>query len=223
MPGGSGLLDQIIERFGDVVAAACAVVDGCPSACAASCIDCLQTFRNGYYHKFLDRTVASEAFEAWGRRLVQSHDIPAKQPSKEPSEGSYPVNEAETRLRHLLLAAGFEEGVRGEQIKLDAAIGTTTLPRRWIRGIVAVPSLLVTLSDPRGPWPGALRPVGVLRAACPASLTRGVAPTLRRPLPPRKGGRTTPRNSICAWPGHSRTTAALRPRMPPKLTRNSVV
>jgi hypothetical protein len=126
MPGGSGLLDQIIERFDEVVDAARAVVDGCPSACAASCIDCLQTFRNGYYHKFLDRTVVSEALDAWGRRLVRSHDIPAKQPSKEPSEGSYPVNEAETRLRHLLLAAGFEEGVRGEQIKLDAAIGTTT-------------------------------------------------------------------------------------------------
>jgi hypothetical protein len=126
MPGGSGLLDQIIERFDGVVSAARAVVDGCPSACAASCIDCLQTFRNGYYHKFLDRTVASEAFEAWGGRLTESHDIPAKQPSKEPADSAFPVNAAETKLRHLLLAAGFPEGVRGEQIKLDSAIGTTT-------------------------------------------------------------------------------------------------
>jgi hypothetical protein len=36
------------------------------------------------------------------------------------------VNEAERRLRHLLLAAGFEEGIRGEQLRLDRAIGTTT-------------------------------------------------------------------------------------------------
>jgi SOS-response transcriptional repressor LexA len=36
------------------------------------------------------------------------------------------VNEAERRLRHLLLAAGFEEGLRGEQLRLDRAIGTTT-------------------------------------------------------------------------------------------------
>jgi phage repressor protein C with HTH and peptisase S24 domain len=36
------------------------------------------------------------------------------------------VNEVERRLRHLLLAAGFEEGVRGLQMKLDRAIGTTT-------------------------------------------------------------------------------------------------
>jgi len=54
------------------------------------------------------------------------HPIPPKQPSREPDDGSYPVNAAEQRLRALLLAAGFEEGVRGEQIRLDAAIGTTT-------------------------------------------------------------------------------------------------
>ena len=58
---------------------------------------------------------------AWSR-----HEIPAKQPSQEPGAGTHPVNEAERRLRHLLLAAGFEEGIRGEQIRLDPAIGTTT-------------------------------------------------------------------------------------------------
>ena len=61
-----------------------------------------------------------------GARLGSSHEIPPKQPSQEPAEGSHPVNEAERRLRHLLLAAGFEEGARGEQLRLDRAIGTTT-------------------------------------------------------------------------------------------------
>jgi len=41
-------------------------------------------------------------------------------------ESTHPVNEAERRLRQLLLAAGFEEGIRGEQLRLDRAIGTTT-------------------------------------------------------------------------------------------------
>ena len=36
------------------------------------------------------------------------------------------MNDAETRLRHLLRAAGFGEGVRGEQIRLNRALGTTT-------------------------------------------------------------------------------------------------
>ena len=35
-----------------------------------------------------------------------------------------PVNDAEVKLRHLLLAAGFGEGVRGEQIRLDRSLGT---------------------------------------------------------------------------------------------------
>jgi hypothetical protein len=63
---------------------------------------------------------------AWGERLALAHDIPSKQPSQAPTEGAYPVNEAERRLRHLLVAAGFEEGIRGEQLRLDRAIGTTT-------------------------------------------------------------------------------------------------
>lgn len=36
------------------------------------------------------------------------------------------MNEAERRLMHLLLAAGFEEGTRNEQIFMDRVIGTTT-------------------------------------------------------------------------------------------------
>ncbi len=126
MPGGSGLLDQICDRFDDIVQVAQQVVEDCPSVCETSCIDCLQTFRNGYYHKHLDRHVAKERFAAWGTHLSVLHDIPAKQPSQEPREGTHPVNEAERRLRHLLLAAGFEEGVRGLQVRLDRAIGTTT-------------------------------------------------------------------------------------------------
>jgi len=126
MPGGSGLLDQICERFEEITAVAREVVEDCPSACATACIDCLQTFRNGYYHKHLDRAVAGDRLAAWGSHLTISHEIPAKQPSREPEEGTHPVNEAERRLRHLLLAAGFEEGIRGGQLRLDLAIGTTT-------------------------------------------------------------------------------------------------
>ncbi len=126
MPGGSGLLDQICGRFDEIVGVAREVVSNCPSACETSCIDCLQTFRNSYYHKHLNRKLALECFEAWGSRIRKDHDIPPMQPSQEPREGSHPVNEGERKLRHLLQAAGFEEGIRGQQIRLDRAIGTTT-------------------------------------------------------------------------------------------------
>ena len=38
MPGGSGLLDQICERFGEIVQAAREVADNCPAVCGSSCI-----------------------------------------------------------------------------------------------------------------------------------------------------------------------------------------
>jgi SOS-response transcriptional repressor LexA len=126
MPGGSGLLDQILERFAEIVDAARDVCSKCPSACATSCIDCLQTFRNSYYHKHLDRTVALACLDAWGRAVALAHEIPPEQPSDEPREGSQPVNNAERRLRRLLRSAGFEEGLGQQQLKLDRSIGTTT-------------------------------------------------------------------------------------------------
>lgn len=126
MPGGSGLLDRICERFEDIVIAAREVIANCPSVCDTSCIDCMQTFRNAFYHKYLNRLLALERLDAWGTRLKPSHDIPLMQPTPERTHGEYPVNEAERRLRHLLRAAGLEEGIRGEQIMLGRAIGTTT-------------------------------------------------------------------------------------------------
>ena len=124
MPGGSGLLDQLCERFAEIVPAALEVVESCPAVCGSSCIDCLQTFRNAYYHRFLERAVAKERIEEWGRSLSVDHDIPPLQPAATPSENAVPVNDAEVKLRHLLLAAGFGEGVRGEQIRLDRSLGT---------------------------------------------------------------------------------------------------
>lgn len=126
MPGGSGLLEQMCVHWREVVEVARGIVAGCPSGCSTSCVDCLQSFRNGYYHRYLDRTVVTECLDRWGDRLELDHEIPPKQPSEEPAEGSYPVNAAEQRLRHLLLAAGFSEGVRGERVRLHPSIGTTT-------------------------------------------------------------------------------------------------
>jgi hypothetical protein len=126
MPGGSGLLDQMLLRFGEVLEVAREILAECPSACETSCIDCLQTFRNGYYHKHLDRHRALEALASWGQSVEFSHDIPPRQPAESGLRSELPVNAAERRLQQLLRAAGFPEGIRGEQISLDVALGTTT-------------------------------------------------------------------------------------------------
>ena len=81
MPGGSGLLDRLAERFEEVAGIAHEVVSECPGACSSSCIDCLQSFRNAYYHGFLNREAARERLEQWGVRLRFAHDIPPLQPA----------------------------------------------------------------------------------------------------------------------------------------------
>ena len=126
MPGGSGLLNRICERFDDVVRAAKVLVAHCPAACPHSCIDCLQTFRNAYYHRYLNRMLAAEHLENWGEALAFGHDIPPLQPTETPTLNAVPTNDAEAKLRHLLLAAGFNEGTRNEQIRLDRVLGSTT-------------------------------------------------------------------------------------------------
>ena len=127
MPGGSGLLERMCARFDDVVDVARQVVDDCPALCESSCTECLQTFRNAYYHRFLDRKRAGECFAKWGRVLTPDHEIPPRQPDRRlAADDAMPVNDAESKLRHLLRSVGFGEGVRGEQIRLDPNMRTTT-------------------------------------------------------------------------------------------------
>jgi hypothetical protein len=133
MPGGSGLLDQIRGNFEQIVSAAREIICSCPSSCDNSCIDCLQTFRNSFYHRYLDRNVALERLGEWGATLKQENAIPPAQPtSGHTSLDSQPVNNAETKLKHLLEAAGFTSGQFQQQIRfnqpivLDHLIGSTT-------------------------------------------------------------------------------------------------
>lgn len=126
MPGGSGLLDQYCERFAEIHVAALNVVEHCPAACDTACVDCLQTFRNGFYHRHLDRHVAAQLLQTWGTALAFLHDIPVLQPQGTEERSGEPVNDAERTLRELLRLAGFADGIRGEQIRLGNALGTTT-------------------------------------------------------------------------------------------------
>lgn len=126
MPGGSGLLDQICARFPEIVDVAKEVAAKCPSGCKSSCVDCLRTFRNIFYHRYLNRNAALKKIEEWGMTLTDERDIPPQQGAVGSGGEVLPVNVAETKLKELLRKAGFGSGVRGEQICLDRAIGTTT-------------------------------------------------------------------------------------------------
>jgi hypothetical protein len=123
MPGGSGLLQQMVARWAEVVAAAVTILDGCEAGCASSCIDCLQHFRNAFYHRHLDRHVALATFDAAGDDLEFSHNLPPHMPQAPATEG--PVNEGERTLQFLLDRAGFPAGEYNRRIDLGGRYGAT--------------------------------------------------------------------------------------------------
>ena len=133
MPGGSGLLDQLRQRFKEIVAVAAELLAGCPAACASSCNECLQTFRNSFYHRYLNRHEALQLISSWGNELREAHPIVALQPQSSTVDPDHqPVNDGETKLKRLLDAAGFCSGDFQEQIRFkhkitpNHQIGSTT-------------------------------------------------------------------------------------------------
>ena len=128
MPGGSGLLEQLVARFQEIRDEAINIVKSCPSGCQTSCTDCLQTYRNSFYHPYLDRNRALQFLESSGNQMVFSRSIPAVHYGGTSPEGEKaPVNAAERRLRRMLLAAGFPEATSWqEQLRLGASLGSTT-------------------------------------------------------------------------------------------------
>lgn len=123
MPGGSGLLDQMIARWPEVVAAAKGLVEECPGQCRSACVDCLLHFRNAYYHRHLNRMTALERFDEWTGMLVFLNDIPSRLPQT--ATGAVPVNEPELALRAMLERAGLQGYLPQRPIDLGRPLGTT--------------------------------------------------------------------------------------------------
>lgn len=131
MPGGSGLLTQIIDKISMIYEAAVSFMGNCSGGCEISCINCMQNYRNSFYHKYLNRHDALEFFHNHGAALKFSHDVPPQGniPSVAPSTGE-PVNHAEQRLQVMLKKAGFMDGEWQKQIQLKQVLnnkfGSTT-------------------------------------------------------------------------------------------------
>jgi hypothetical protein len=131
MPGGSGLLEQLCERFPEIIQAIRPIVSHCPSGCERSCSDCLRTFRNAFYHASLDRHLVEDVLSANGDALRATHPIPAKMPDAAPKGDHRPVNVDENRLREQLMRAGFPEARRHEPIDLGQPLGKTYPDCMW--------------------------------------------------------------------------------------------
>jgi ATP-dependent helicase YprA (DUF1998 family) len=124
MPGGSGLLDQMVARWSEVIQAAIEMVEDCPSRCQSACVDCMLKYRNSFYHRYLNRQKAATCLRAWGANLVFSNDIPPQLPASAPEEQT--VNDAEERLRLMLEKAGLTGYKPQHRIELGRPLGATT-------------------------------------------------------------------------------------------------
>ena len=54
MPGGSGLLEQMLARWQELIATAKELLAGCVQGCETACYSCLKTFRNQFQAAALD-------------------------------------------------------------------------------------------------------------------------------------------------------------------------
>ena len=122
MPGGSGLLEQILEHWPSVVKHALSLVEDCSSACETSCIDCLQNFRNSFYHEHLNRHVAQAQLAEWGNDITLSHEIPAVLPDD--TQNRKPGNPPEQQLVAMLKAAGLVSFETEKPIELSGGVVT---------------------------------------------------------------------------------------------------
>ncbi|HOY68954.1 MAG TPA: DEAD/DEAH box helicase [Candidatus Ozemobacteraceae bacterium] len=131
MPGGSGLLDQLVSRWQEVRLAALEIVENCPGACERACIDCLQTYRNRFYHEHLDRKKAGEVLARSESALIEAHPIPEKLPKTTTTTGQ-PQTPIETRFKRFLEEAGLPMPIAQKTIEITP--GMPTIPDFYYEG-----------------------------------------------------------------------------------------
>jgi hypothetical protein len=124
MPGGSGLLEQMLVRWQELIATAKNLLAGCVQECETSCYACLKTFRNQLYHPMLNRHNGLELMDTLDFLPEGYRDIVLVFEEEKPGEGT-PSNPPEAVLVNLLREHHFPEGQCREQIKTSLGISTT--------------------------------------------------------------------------------------------------
>ena len=123
MPGGSGLLEQMVERWTEVLDAAKVLLQ-CVSACQTACLDCMLHFRNAHFHRHLDRQKAL-AYYADRGPMETGQPIPPAQPASLKADAAQPAHAPEFRLRELLVRAGLGEPEAQRSIPIGQPWGRT--------------------------------------------------------------------------------------------------
>ena len=123
MPGGSGLLEQMLDRWQELIATAKELLAGCSQECEAACYACLKTFRNQSYHELLNRHHALELVEKLNVQPEFYRTIQPIYDEEKPEDGS-PSNTPEARLLRLLHDHHFPSGICRKRITTTAGLST---------------------------------------------------------------------------------------------------
>ena len=123
MPGGSGLLEQMLARWQELIATAKELLAGCVQGCETACYACLKTFRNQFHHELLNRHDALELMAKLGHQPQAYRDIvPVFEEEK--SGGGTPSNQPEARLQSILNDHHFPAGECRMKIMTSAGLST---------------------------------------------------------------------------------------------------
>ncbi len=124
MPGGSGLLDQMLVRWQELIASAKELLAGCVQECETACYACLKTFRNQFYHTLLNRHDGLALMEKLNHAPEAYRDIVPVFEEERPGTGT-PSNPPEANLVGLLREHHFPDGHCRKRIMTSIGIATT--------------------------------------------------------------------------------------------------
>jgi hypothetical protein len=123
MPGGSGLLEQMLSRWKELIATARELLAGCAQGCETACYSCFKTFRNQFYHPILDRHKAHELMDELDHEPQHYRDIVPVFEEERPGGGT-PSNKPEARLVALLHEHHFPAGECRKKVSISGGLST---------------------------------------------------------------------------------------------------
>lgn len=138
MPGGSGLLQQILERWNEIVDAGETMLKGCPNGCPTSCHDCLRTYYNQLHHDKLDRNTALELVKDFQAPPEPINEIAQVDEISGPSSNGQ-TNLGEKELEAMFASWGLGDFTpQGDPIPLPLNKSHTTPDLRHTKAKIAI-------------------------------------------------------------------------------------
>jgi len=123
MPGGSGLLEQMLARWSELITMAKGLLAECPQACDTACYGCLKTFRNQFHHPLLNRFRGLELLEELNHAPENYREIEAVFEEEHSDDGS-PSNTPEAQLLRILHDHHFPSGECRKRVTTSMGVAT---------------------------------------------------------------------------------------------------